>query len=147
MGLLLAGKHSAMISLDPSKLEFSEAWQDGDASARWRSAAGHSPSQGAADSGSSLLEVDPGCRLPRHTDSAEETIVVLSGTAEVQIADERCHVLAGGLALVPKCVPHEVSNAGDRLLRFAAVYAEPEVITRYERDVQPDGSPERKTVS
>jgi hypothetical protein len=33
------------------------------------------------------------------------------------------------------------------LLRFAAVYAEPDVVTRYERAVQPDGSAERHTVS
>jgi hypothetical protein len=44
-------------------------------------------------------------------------------------------------------VPHEVHNAGDDVLRFAAVYAEPDVVTTYERVVQPDGSNERHTVS
>jgi quercetin dioxygenase-like cupin family protein len=141
------GKHTIVISVDPGKLELSDAWQEGDATARWRSASGHSPSEGSQSSGSSLLEIDPGCRLPRHTDSAEETIVVLSGTARVCVADETVDMPAGGLAVVPKCVRHEVLNAGDELLRFAAVYAEPEVTTRYERDVQPDGSPERRTVS
>jgi quercetin dioxygenase-like cupin family protein len=94
-----------------------------------------------------VLAVDPGCRLPRHTDSAEETIVVLSGTAELRIGEERCEVSAWGLAVIPKCAPHEVSNRGDEVLRFAAIYAEPEVTTQYEHEVQPDGSAERKTVS
>lgn len=94
-----------------------------------------------------MLAVEPGCRLPRHTDSAEEIIVILDGTAEVQVGDERQTLAAPGLAIVPKCVPHEVRNARDGELRFAAVYAEPDVVTRYERDVQPDGSAERHTVS
>jgi quercetin dioxygenase-like cupin family protein len=136
-----------MIVIDPRRLEYSEAWQEGDAGARWRSAPGHSPSDGAADSGSSLLEVQPGKRLPRHTDSAEEVIVVLAGTAEVAVGQERRTLAPGGVAVVPKCVPHEVRNAGEELLRFAAIYAEPDVVTSYEREVQPEGSTDRHTVS
>jgi len=136
-----------MIAFPPGGLEFSDAWQEGDDTARWRSASGHMPSNGASASGSSVLEVPAGCRLPRHTDSAEETIVVTAGVAEVVVGDERAQVAAGGLALVPKAVPHEVRNAGEETLRFVAVYAEPDVVTTYERVVQPDGSPERHTVS
>ena len=136
-----------MITVLPQEVELSEAWIDGDESARWRSAAGHSPSAGAQASGSSLLEVEPGCRLPLHTDSAEESIVVLAGVADVTIGDERAEVPAGGLALVPKEVLHEVRNGGAETLRFLAVYAEPDVVTRYVDDVQPDGSRERHTVS
>jgi quercetin dioxygenase-like cupin family protein len=133
--------------LDPGQLELSDSWQEGDPSARWRSASGHSPSTGAENSGSSWLEVDPGCRLPRHTDSAEEIIVVLAGEAEIEIGDERSLARAGGLAVVPKCVEHEVRNVGRGALHFAAIYAEPNVVTTYEEPVQPDGSRERQTVS
>lgn len=136
-----------MLYIDPEQLELADAWQDGDPTARWRSGPGHSPSNGAESSGSSLLEDDPGCRLPRHTDSAEETIVILYGTAEIEVGDERRVAAAGGLAVVPKCVPHEVHNIGREPLRFAAVYAEPDVVTSYERPVQPDGSADRHTVS
>jgi quercetin dioxygenase-like cupin family protein len=137
----------AMVALTLDELEFADAWIDGDDTARWRSASGHSPSCGARSSGSSVLEVDPGHRLPTHTDSAEETIVVLAGTAEVCIDGETAKVTAGGLALVPKEVVHEVRNVGDDVLRFTAVYAEPDVVTTYEQAVQPDGSRERHTVS
>jgi quercetin dioxygenase-like cupin family protein len=136
-----------MIALPLDDLDFADAWQEGDDTARWRSASGHSPSTGASASGSSVLEVPAGCRLPRHTDSAEETIVVIAGTAEVIVGGESAEVAAGGLALVPEDVPHEVRNAGEGTLRFAAVYAEPDVVTTYEREVQPDGSRERHTVS
>jgi quercetin dioxygenase-like cupin family protein len=140
-------RHDRVITVNPRTVELSDSWQEEDDTARWRSGSGHLPSAGAAGSGSSLLEVDPGHRLPRHTDSAEEIVVVLAGTAEVHLGDERAKIPAGGLALIPKCVPHEVRNASDEVLRFAAVYAEPDVVTRYEKEVQPDGSAERHTVS
>ena len=136
-----------MLTFSLDDLEFADAWTERDEAARWRSASGHSPSSGAQSSGSSVIEVEPGRKLPMHTDSAEETIVVLSGTAEVEVGGETATVPAGGLALVPKNVMHEVRNAGDATLRFAAVYAEPDVVTTYVDPVQPDGSRERHTVS
>ena len=118
-----------------------DAWIEGDETARWRSTSGHA---GTA-MGSSLLEVDAGCRLPRHTDSAEESVVVLSGTAEIEVAGERETLTAGGVALVPEGAPHEVRNMGERPLRFAAIYASNDVTTTYEVDVQPDGGRERSS--
>src|SRR3954469_11190089 len=128
-----------------------EAWVEGDDSARWRSTQGHA---GAA-SGSSLLEVPAGCRLPRHTDSAEEKIVVVGGEAEVDGGGERwplpgggarSGLPAGGARLVPREVPHEVRNAGAAPLRFVALYAADRVITTYDAEVQPDGGHERQAV-
>ena len=136
-----------MFSLAPEHAEFSEAWIDGDEGARWRSSAGHGPGVGAAASGSSLIEVRPGCRLPRHTDSAEETIVVTAGLAEVSVAGGREQVPAGGIALVPAETPHEVHCAGDRQLSFVAVYAASDVVTRFDEEVQPGGSRERRPVA
>src|SRR3954447_4256992 len=99
--------------------DLSLAWIEGDDGARWRSAAGHGPSHGARASGSSMLEVDPGHRLPRHSDSAEEAIGGVCGRAEVSVdGEEALELAAGGVALVPECVPHEVRNAGDEVLRF-----------------------------
>ncbi len=131
-----------MNALPPDSLDFADSYVDGDDSARWRSASGH---EGGA-SGSSVIEVAPGCRLPRHTDSAEETIVVVAGVAEVEVGEDRAVLPAGGLALVPKDVPHEVRNVAEETLRFVAVYASADVVTRYEQDVQPDGVRERHTV-
>jgi quercetin dioxygenase-like cupin family protein len=136
-----------VFSTSPAELEFSDAWIEGDESARWRSAAAHGSGTGAAASGSSVLEVDPGRRLPRHTDSAEEAIVVLTGTADVAVGDESSTAAAGSIAIVPKDVPHEVRNVGSELLRFAAIYASAQVVTTYEDEVQPDGGRERNPVA
>lgn len=132
-----------MIALSPDRVELSDAWVEGDSSSRWRTAAVLTPSAGARHSGSVLLEVESGCRLEPHRDSAEETIVVVEGTAGVSVGDERADVGAGGVALVPADAPHEVRNAGEGTLRFVAVYASADVVTRYEREVQPDGTRER----
>ena len=120
--------------------ELSDAWIEGDEGARWRS------TQGAVgqSSGTSLLEVPPGCRLPRHTDSAEETIVVVDGVASVIVGDEHAEIPAGGVALVPRHVPHEVRNAGDPPLRFVALYASTDVVTTYEQPIQPGGDRKRE---
>ena len=44
-------------------------------------------------------------------------------------------------------VLRQVRNAGDDVLRFAAIYAEPDIVTTYREPVQPDGTRERHTVS
>jgi len=123
--------------------DLSDAWLDGDPSARWRSGSVLGSGTGARAAGASLLEVDPGCRLPRHTDSAEEVIVVVEGEAEVSVGGELVRASAGDMALVPEQVPHEVRNGGEGLLRFAAVYAAADVVTTYEAPVQPAGERER----
>lgn len=135
-----------MFTQAPQDTEFSEAWIDGDETARWRSASGHGPGVGAKASGSSFLEVDPGCRLPRHTDSAEETIVVLSGSGTVTVGGESADVAGGGIALVPEGVAHEVESTGEETLRFLALYASADVTTTYEEPVQPSGERERDPV-
>ena len=132
-----------MFALSPEDVDLSEAWIDNDDEARWRSGSGHGPGVGARASGSSVLEVDAGRRLPRHTDSAEETIVVVAGTAEVTVGEESASVGQGGVALVPAGVPHQVRNAGEDTLRFLAVYAAADVTTTYEAEVQPSGERER----
>ena len=110
-------------------------WVDGEPGLRWRSA----PGAAGAGSCTALLEVPRGCGLPRHADSAEEIAVVVSGTAGIEMEDEASEIAAGGVALIPQDVPHRVFNAGDEPLRFVAVYAGTDVVTRYETVVQPSG--------
>ena len=133
-----------MITVDLDLLELSDAWVDDDDRSRWRTTAALTPADGSRASGSVLLEVEPEHRLEPHTDSAEETIVVLAGTAEVILGGEAGEVTAGGLALIPVDVIHEVRNAGQDPLRFLAIYASADVVTRYERPVAPDGVSEKR---
>jgi len=124
--------------------EFADAWVDGEPSARWRSATGIGPDDGARHSGSSLLEVEPGCRLPKHTDSAEETIVVVSGKAKVTVAKSDVALAKGDAVLIPADQPHVVRNDGGDTLRFFAIYAGTDVVTTYEADIEPGGERTRR---
>jgi quercetin dioxygenase-like cupin family protein len=133
-----------MTTIEAADADWSEAWLESDEAARWRSASVLGASSGARASGCSLLEIAEGGVLPRHTDSAEETIVVVTGCAEVRVGDDAPRqVHAGGVALVPMDVPHHVRSLGPGPLRFAAVYAAPQVTTTYDEPVQPDGERER----
>jgi quercetin dioxygenase-like cupin family protein len=123
-----------------------EQWVEGRPELRWKSTLGTTPDGGAREASTSLLEVEPGCALPRHTDSAEEHLVVVAGVAEVEVDGETGRVDAGGVALVPEDVPHQVRSVGDEPLRFVAVYAGVDVVTRYEEPVQPSGERESQTV-
>jgi quercetin dioxygenase-like cupin family protein len=128
-------------------VELEEAWIDGDPSARWSSSAIHGSESGAAASGSSVIEIEAGSRLPRHTDSAGEVVVVISGTALVAISDEENRLAPGGIAVIPEGVPHEVHNVAEEPLRFAAIYAAADVTSTYESAVQPGGSRTRRAVA
>ena len=136
-----------MFALQLDDVELEESWIEGEDGARWRTATVHGPGTGAHASGSSLLEVPAGCLLARHTDSAEELIVVLAGEAEATVGDATGRVAAGGMALVPKDMPHEVRNAGEEDLRFLALYADADVTTTYDQPVQPGGEQERTPVA
>src|SRR5689334_11481329 len=102
MEMLFMGKHTVVISVDLRTLELSGCLARRRPDRALALGARAFAVRGIRRSGSSLLEVAPGCRLPRHTDSAEETIVVLSGTAGVCAAEDRVDLPAGGLAVVPK---------------------------------------------
>jgi quercetin dioxygenase-like cupin family protein len=59
------------------------------------------------------FELEPGDILGRHTDSAEELLLILEGSVEAQIGDEKGRLEQGEIALVPKMVPHNLRNTGD----------------------------------
>jgi quercetin dioxygenase-like cupin family protein len=69
------------------------------------------------------MEFEPGAELPRHTDSAEELLLVLQGTAEGTIGDETGRLEAGDIAVVPALAPHGLRNVGDEILRVVGFFS------------------------
>lgn len=69
------------------------------------------------------MEFEPGAELPRHTDSAEELLLVLQGTAEGTIGDETGRLEAGDIAVVPALAPHGLRNVGDEILRVIGFFS------------------------
>ncbi len=79
-----------------------------------------------------------GDRIPLHTHSVDELIVIDNGTGEVTLGDERKAVEAGSLVFVPAGVPHGTRNTGDGLLGLHAVFPTQVIPIRYlERNPAP----------
>jgi quercetin dioxygenase-like cupin family protein len=87
------------------------------------------------------FELEPGHRLGTHTDSAEEILLLLGGTAEVSVGDEQGQVSAGEMALVPAMVPHSVRNVGDETVRVVGFFSSSTNMATFDQPLVPMGQP------
>ena len=86
------------------------------------------------------FEVEPGKRLPIHTDSAEEILLILAGRGEATVGDETAPVSAGVLAVVPALVPHGVENTGDETLRVVGFFSSNTMHAEFDEPLLPFGT-------
>ena len=94
---------------------------------------------GSEDSAVVYFEVAPGDRLATHTDSAEEVLYIVAGTAEAEVGDERGVVSAGDLAVIPAMVPHGLRNVGDETVKVVGFFSEARIVSTFEEPLQPVG--------
>jgi len=59
------------------------------------------------------FELEPGDNVGRHTDSAEELLLVIEGNVEASIGTETSNLSTGQMAVVPTSVAHDVKNTGN----------------------------------
>jgi quercetin dioxygenase-like cupin family protein len=81
------------------------------------SACQFTPARGRTSTAVIYFEHEPGEHHGRHTDSAEEIVLVIEGEAEVEVADGRTRLQWGAVALVPATTPHDIYNVGESRLR------------------------------
>ena len=94
---------------------------------------------GTASTATVLFELDPGAELPVHTDSAEELVIVVQGTAEASLGDEVGRIAKHQVALVPPMAPHGLRNIGDDVLRVLGTFSGSTVVSTFERPLEPGG--------
>jgi quercetin dioxygenase-like cupin family protein len=129
-----------MLTARTSELELLTVWQDSDPDvARVSPAFPINVHTGAADSAVVYFEIQPGQRVPRHTDSAEEVLYIVTGEGEAEAGGELGHVKAGDLAVIPAMVPHSVHNTGDETLRVVGFFTESKIVSTFEEPLQPLG--------
>lgn len=68
------------------------------------------------------FELEPGDHLGRHTDSAEELLLVLEGEIQAFVGEESGVVSAGSLVLIPEMVPHDLHNTGTGRAKVLGVF-------------------------
>lgn len=77
---------------------------------------------GTQHSATVYFELEPGDHLGRHTDSAEELLLILEGEVEVSIGEEKGKVSQGTITLVPKMAPHDLRNIGSKTARVLGFF-------------------------
>jgi quercetin dioxygenase-like cupin family protein len=120
-----------MLTANVNDLDLTEVRAESDPTLGCRVAFPIYAATGAASSAVVYFEVAPGGRLGRHTDSAEEVILVLEGEAEAEVDGERGRLGPGGLALIPAMAPHDVSNVGEEPLRVVGFFAGAALVHRF----------------
>jgi len=110
-----------MIKADLNNLELNEFIAKDNPGQRCKATFPMLGAHGTQQSATVFVELDPREELGRHTDSAEELLLVLEGTIEAEIDGEKGVASRGELVLVPKMVPHNFKNVGQgkaRILGF-----------------------------
>jgi quercetin dioxygenase-like cupin family protein len=68
------------------------------------------------------FEIDPGDNLGKHTDSAEELLVILAGDLTVTIGEITVLAKSGQMILVPAMESHNIHNNGIQKAKVLGVF-------------------------
>lgn len=77
---------------------------------------------GSQDIATVYFEIAPGDNLGRHTDSAEELLVILEGEVAAEIGGEKTAANSGSILLVPKMISHDLLNTGTTTAKVLGVF-------------------------
>lgn len=82
------------------------------------------------------FKIDPGGSMPLHTNQVEHEQYVLSGSAEIGIADEVFEVHSGDVVFIPAQTPHWYKNSGETPFEFLCLVPnKPDFTTILEPDI------------
>ncbi|MGH2981590.1 MAG: cupin domain-containing protein [Solirubrobacterales bacterium] len=130
-----------MYAFQTQDLELAEVSSPGDETREVRAAFPLYHGTGSASTSMVYFELEPEMHLGSHIDSAEEVLVVLEGEVEATIDGESGRVRAGGMALVPAMVPHDVRNAGDETAKVAGLFSSNTMVAVFEEEFSMGGMP------
>ncbi len=128
-----------MYTADLNKLEMIEAWYEEDPAMRITFKFPFYAATGNEHSSVVYFEIEPGHYLGTHTDSAEEIVLILSGTVEASLGDETGQLSAGQAVLIPEMVPHGVRNIGNETARCVGFFAAAIVESTFDQPMMPLG--------
>jgi quercetin dioxygenase-like cupin family protein len=128
-----------MYTANLNSLDLLEAWYENDPHMRAKASFPFSKATGNASSAAVYFEIEPGHYLGTHTDSAEEIVLVLSGTVEASLDDEHGRLTAGEAVLIPAMVPHGMRNVGGEKVRCIGFFASATLVSTFDQVLAPLG--------
>lgn len=129
-----------MITANLNNLELHETWTEKDPTQHARSTFPLTEALGSENSTLVYFELAPGDHLGRHTDSAEEVLLILAGTVEVSVGEEKGQCSQGQIALVPTMVPHDLRNIGNETAKVLGFFGSPNLVATFDQVWLPDNS-------
>lgn len=130
-----------MIKIDLNNLPLNEFTVDGKPEQRCKATFPLLGIHGAKNSAAVYFELDPGEELGTHTDSAEETLLILEGQAEVTVGNEKETAKQGCMALVPEMIPHNIKNTGNDKVKVLGFFGGANnIVATFENTWQPTES-------
>jgi quercetin dioxygenase-like cupin family protein len=129
-----------MLTANLNNLDLHETWVENDPNQHCRSAFPVAGPLGTENSTTVYFELAPGDNLGRHTDSAEEVLLILAGTVEVTVGDERVRLSANEIAIAPTMVPHDLRNVGEGTARVLGFFGSPHLVATFDNVWQPNNS-------
>lgn len=128
-----------MIAEKIDQLELMEAWYEDDPTMRLKVSFPFFVGTGTKSTAVVYFELEPGYRLATHTDSAEEVLLCLQGTAEVSVGDEQGRLSTGEMTVVPAMEPHGARNVGDEKVRIVGFFSSNVVAATFDQPLMPFG--------
>jgi len=130
-----------MLTVDLNQLDLNEFTAQNDARQRCKVTFPLLGVHGSQDTAAVYFELAPGDHLGRHTDSAEEVLVILAGEVEASVGEETAPLRSGQIAVVPKMLPHDVRNVGSTPAKVLGVFGGANhIVASFEQGWQPDGN-------
>jgi quercetin dioxygenase-like cupin family protein len=126
-----------MHTVDLNGLEMMEGWFAGDPTVHFRANFALFGGNGSDRASVVSIQLQPGEALGEHSDSPEEILLVVEGTVEMKVGEERAVAPRGTLAVVPPMVPHGFRNIGDRPAWVIGFFPSPGVVATFVEPVQP----------
>ena len=126
-----------MQTVQIDELELFEGWSQSDPGMRVRAGFPISSGTGTKSTTVVYFELEPGEHLGSHTDSAEEVLLIVSGSGEATIGEEETALRMGTLAVVPALVPHSVKNTGEETLRVVGFFSSSTVLSIFAEPMEP----------
>lgn len=128
-----------MHTADLTTLAMGDIWYEDDAAMRLKATFPFYAATGNQSSAVVYFEIEPGHYLGTHTDSAEEIVLILTGTVEASLGEATGQLSAGQAVLIPAMVPHGIRNIGAETARCVGFFAAATVESTFDQPVMPFG--------